>query len=347
MNTTSKKILGDIRESLFKEDAAKLRERALYYYEGIGILTSEGFIQGFDTRSDELLPTDEDFKRRLFEFCYQVAEGIEQNQYMMNCISRVGKQGMWSYVERIQQDPDINLVDCIVYAYCLEQFTLLCISDHTLTDSLMQETAEIYSFKNLMRNMVKQRSLFVPIKAISVRKSMEILQRQIATKHVSLRDCRISMKGNIIEAVVEDAANGRFANALAGLVLLVSYLPYSGETPSNSYIKGEQRLDEQPNMDRWGDLYRVWNFAFVSNEFQSCGFVGAKLLIPSVNGVAIDNEFRHNRVLSLYGMINLFTRGGKYTEFTKTQHRDKEFARKLGWANLENALSYLVDLRTK
>ena len=46
-------------------------------------------------------------------------------------------------------------------------------------------------------------------------------------------------------------------------------------------------------------------------------------------------------------MLNIITRGGKYAEFTKTQHRDKEFARKLGWANLENALSYLVDLRTK
>jgi hypothetical protein len=68
-------------------------------------------------------------------------------------------------------------------------------------------------------------------------------------------------------------------------------------------------------------------------------------LIPCVNGANIDNEFRHTRIVSLYAMINLLMRGGDYSEFSKSNHRDKSFTKKLGLANLENAISFLIDNR--
>ncbi|CAB4129778.1 hypothetical protein UFOVP116_112 [uncultured Caudovirales phage] len=317
-----------------------------YYYEGIGVYTGTEFIPGFDKKASKLIPADKDLIQAVYKVCEDATKGIEANQYMMNCIARVGEQGMLGFYERIKTDKDINIVDCAVFMFCLERFTLCCLEDHTLTDALLEETAEIYSVKNLLVNMFRHKSLFVPVKAISVRKSVEVLQRQIKEKHADLNMCRITMKGNIIEAVIADFVKGRFTNASAGLILLFAYLPFFGKNKSNSYIDGEHRVDVQDNMDHWGDLYRVWNFAFVSNEFESCGFVGSKLFLPCVNGAKIDNEFRHNRVLSLYAMINLFTRGGEYKEYTQTQHRNAEFTRRLGLANLENALAYLIDLKT-
>ena len=139
-------------------------------------------------------------------------------------MARVGQQGMIDFYNRVKNDKEINLLDCIILGFGLEQITLLCLDDPELTNLLLSKTSELYSFKNLMKQMMVQKSLFVPVKAISVRKSVEVLQKQIKQNKVNLNMSRLTMKGNIIEAVIADFCKGRFCNAATGLILLFSYL---------------------------------------------------------------------------------------------------------------------------
>jgi hypothetical protein len=90
----------------------------------------------------------------------------------------------------------------------------------------------------------------------------------------------------------------------------------------------------------------VWNYALVTSQLKGCAFFGVKLLLLCVNGKQVDREFRNARIISLYGMLNLLMHGGNYNEYKSNDQRDKQLTRKLGLANLENALAYLVDLKT-
>jgi hypothetical protein len=80
--------------------------------------------------------------------------------------------------------------------------------------------------------------LFVPVKAISIRKPLEIMQAQLVCKITNISKSRFLMKLNILEAVMADTAQGNFANALAGLVLIATYLPGKSNVLSQVYVQG-------------------------------------------------------------------------------------------------------------
>ncbi len=342
-------ILSDIKKQLSEggnPQIERIKQLMLYYYEGIGIHTGEKFISGFDKKASTLIPNDKDLVSAIYQLCVEAAKGVEDNQYMMNCIARVGKQGMLDVYDRVKTDKDLNVINCVVFMFCLERFTVCCLEDNTLTDSILKQTSELYSFKNLMKNMIKQKSWFVPLKAISIRKPLEIMHKQIETKSTNITLSRFLMKLNLLEAILADSAKGNFSNALAGIALIFTYLPSFSTVQSRVYIEGEKSLNMQENNDHWGDLYRVWNYALVTSELKGCAFFGVKLLLPSVNGKQVDRGFRQARIISLYGMLNVLIRGGVYTEYNSNDQRDKAFTRKLGWANLENAIAYLIDIKT-
>lgn len=341
-------ILKDIQSALSNGESHlhDIKQLMVYYYAGIGIHNGDEFITGFDKKASTLMPHDKNLISEILLVCAAAIDGVQDNQYMMHCIYRAGPQTMLDFYDRVKSDKDLDIVKCVVFMFCLERFTVCCLQDYTLTDTVLKETAGIYSIKNLINNMIKQKSLFVPVKAISIRKPLEIMQAQLACKITNISKSRFLMKLNILEAVMADTAQGNFANALAGLVLIATYLPSKSNILSQVYVQGGLSLNTQEHNDHWCDLYRVWNYALVTSQLKGCAFFGVKLLLPCVNGKQVDREFRNARIISLYGMLNLLMHGGNYNEYKSNDQRDKQLTRKLGLANLENALAYLVDLKT-
>ena len=103
-------------------------------------------------KATTLIPHD----KKLLSEILLVCAGVQDNQYMMHCIYRAGPQTMLDFYDRVKTDKDLDIVKCVVFMFCLERFTVCCLQDYTLADTVLKETTGIYSIKNLINNMIKK-----------------------------------------------------------------------------------------------------------------------------------------------------------------------------------------------
>jgi hypothetical protein len=104
-------------------------------------------------------------------------------------------------------------------------------------------------------------------------------QEQIQKKCCRGREL-VGLRGNILEAMLEDVRTGFLANAAAASPMMLVQ-------------------EEGVALKKWyKDLYGAWNMAFVSNKFGSrnMGTALAKLMAPSILGSSPDEYFFHRTV---------------------------------------------------
>lgn len=148
-----------------------------------------------------------------------------------------------------------------------------------------------------------------------------------------IRNRKVSLILNIMEASITDRVHGFKDNAIAGVGLAINPLKGFSMTPETSRLE----YDVSPE---WARLYQTWNFAFITGNLPNLHLLYPKLLIPLVMGT--DNkDYLYNRTVALWASINFHL-------FAKLNHREstpmrnrKELAMAWGQINLRHAERYV------